>query len=128
MLLETIFNNPIYILLLFGLSLLTGLVAGTYPAFYLTRFQPVKILKGKFSLKGNSKLRGGLVVFQFAVAIALIVGTTVVFRQLEYMQNADKGFEQEGVLIVTNTKKLAEQKEAFRQEIAPFAASGQHQL
>lgn len=116
--LETIFNDWHYLAALAGLSLLTGLLAGSYPAFYLTQFQPVKILKGKFALAGNSKLRGGLVVFQFAVAIALIIGTTVVFRQLDYMQNTDKGFEQEGVLIVTNINKLGEQKEAFRQEIS----------
>jgi putative ABC transport system permease protein len=116
--LETIFNDGRYLLALACLSLLTGLLAGSYPAFYLTQFQPVKILKGKFALAGNSKLRGGLVVFQFAVAIALIIGTAVVFRQLDYMQNTDKGFEQEGVLIVTNINKLADQKEAFRQEIS----------
>ncbi|MEZ4935092.1 MAG: FtsX-like permease family protein [Saprospiraceae bacterium] len=116
--LETIFNDGRYLLALAGLSLLTGLLAGSYPAFYLTQFQPVKILKGKFALAGNSKLRGGLVVFQFAVAIALIIGTAVVFRQLDYMQNTDKGFEQEGVLIVTNINNLGDQKEAFRQEIS----------
>ncbi|MEO1263879.1 MAG: ABC transporter permease [Bacteroidota bacterium] len=117
LLIDTIFNDPVYLLMLLGLSVMIGLAAGAYPAFYLTRFQPVKILQGKFGLRGNARLRGGLVVFQFAIAISLLVGTTVVYRQLAYMQNMDKGFEQEGVLIVTNTKKLGSQKEAFRQEV-----------
>lgn len=117
---NSIFDNWQHLALLAGFSVATGLLAGIYPAFYLTQFQPIKILKGQLSLSGNQRLRGGLVVFQFAIAVSLIIGSMVVFRQLQYMQMADKGFEQEGVLIVNNIKELNEQKTAFRQEVERF--------
>jgi putative ABC transport system permease protein len=101
-------------------SLVIGLLAGIYPAFYLTRFKPISVLKGVTSISGNKLFRSGLVVFQFIIAASLIIGSMIVYQQMKFLQKSDKGFDQEGVLIVTNMQELDNQAEAFRQEIDRF--------
>jgi putative ABC transport system permease protein len=90
-----------YIFILFGISLLIGLVAGTYPALTLSGFKPIVVLKGRFSTSNKGTLlRKSLVVFQFTISIVLIVGTLVVYNQLNYMRNQPLGFEKNQELTI----------------------------
>lgn len=100
-------------LVLFGI--ITGILAGSYPAFYLSSFNPVVVLKGLFSPgKKSIRLRSALVVFQFFISISLITGTMIVFKQLSFIQHKKLGYEKERVLIVQNTGALGKNENAFR--------------
>ena len=103
-----------------GLVVITGLLAGSYPAFYLTSFKPVAVLKGMKLFKsglGNLFIRNGLVVFQFTISTALIVCTIIVYHQLKYTQNRNLGFNKENVVIISSSERLGSREESFRQEI-----------
>ncbi len=106
-------------LLVIGVSFFTAILSGLYPALYLTSFAPVKILKGANikSIKGRF-IRNQLVIFQFIIAITLIISTIVVYAQLDYSNSRDLGFDRENILILNNTEKLQVNEEAFRQRIA----------
>jgi putative ABC transport system permease protein len=96
-----IFSNMTYPLMLFGASLVIGLLAGTYPALVLSSFKPVVVLKGRFATGSKGiMLRKGLVIAQFTISIALIIGTIVVYNQLKYMRSQDLGFNKNQVMIV----------------------------
>jgi putative ABC transport system permease protein len=94
--------QPAHMLLLLGIFLFTGLVGGSYPAFYLSGFKPVSILKGSLSkASGNVNLRRTLVVLQFSISMVMLICTWVVYAQLEYVRKKDLGFSKEQVMTVT---------------------------
>ena len=93
--------NPNLILATFSITLFTGLLAGSYPAFYLSRFKPVSILKGKLKTStGEVWTRKGLVVFQFIVSIILLVSVWVVYKQIEFVQNKNLGYDRQEVIKI----------------------------
>ncbi|MBE0668941.1 MAG: ABC transporter permease, partial [Bacteroidales bacterium] len=106
------------LLFLIMLIIVVGFSAGFYPALILASFDPVEVLKGTLSPGAMSKrLRGILVVFQFAVSIVIIIGSTVVYRQLNFMTKKDLGFDKENLIVVRRSDAFWRQREAFREQI-----------
>jgi putative ABC transport system permease protein len=110
-----IMASPLFIVSMIGLIIFVGLVAGSYPAFYLTSFNAVEVLKGKARAGLKSKgVRSTLVVFQFALSIFLIIFTVIVFQQISFMQERNLGIDKHNVLVMHSAYRLGNNMDAFK--------------
>jgi len=103
--------------------ILLGVLSGLYPAFYLSSFKPIEVLKSRMAGKKNGvTLRGALVVCQFVISIFLILGTLVVYRQLNYIQHVNLGFSKEQIIILHGTQALEEKVDVFKEQLLSHAS------
>jgi putative ABC transport system permease protein len=111
-------RDPIFWTGITGIIIFTGIVAGSYPAFYLSSFNPVKVLKGTFLAGRKAVLpRRILVVGQFVISILLISATIIVYRQLQYVKNRDLGYDPDNLIMMPQTGDLGNNYKAFRQDL-----------
>lgn len=118
------FTNPVFWLLTLGFAFVTGLLAGSYPAFYLSGLNTIKVLKGSFRIGRFSLLpRQTLIVLQFTVSIALIIGTVIVFQQVWFTKNRPVGYSRKGLLkIDMNTPDLFKNYNGLRNQLLQTGA------
>ncbi|MFD2935901.1 ABC transporter permease [Spirosoma flavum] len=110
--------EPAFLSILVGITLLTGVVAGSYPAFFLTSFRPLGVLKGQIvSAMRTGKLRQVLVITQFAIAIALMISTAVVYNQMKYIQDYRLGYQKDQVLLLPDVGDSTTNYETLKQQL-----------
>ena len=121
--LTPLLSAPMTWLILIGFILLLGVLSGSYPAFYLSSFKPIAIIKGQFNRgKEGNTLRNGLVIFQFSISICLIICALFVQKQLRYATNIDLGLSEENVLQVHNIEQFGFDTEQLKTELARIPA------
>jgi putative ABC transport system permease protein len=110
--------DPMFLAFAFGSVVLSGILAGSYPAFYLSHFSPVEVLRGKLREQFRSYgIRNSLVVFQFFISSVLIISTLVVYLQIRYIQQANIGFDKDNIINVLHTRNLGKNGAAFKKDL-----------
>ena len=111
-------KNPISIAALFCLTIIVGIIAGSYPALYLSSFRPIDVLKSDTKKRGSKSFtRNILVIFQFTISIILFIGTFVIYSQLQYVQTRDLGFDKEELAVINRTDDLGGRVYSFINEL-----------
>ncbi|GAB3316543.1 ABC transporter permease [Larkinella ripae] len=111
------FTEPVFGLSLVGLLLLTGFVAGSYPALFLSSLHPIRVLRGSLRFSGGATVfRKGLVVFQFSLSIMLMVGMIVIYRQMNYFQSKNLGFDRQNLVYVPLEGDLLNKYDLFKEQ------------
>ena len=111
-------TDPSFLLIILGLTIVTGVVSGSYPALFMSTLKPIVVLKGLLKFKsGATYFRKGLVVFQFALSITLILGMIVIYRQISYINNKNLGFGKEDLLYMPLEGPMAKNFMAFKEEL-----------
>ena len=112
-------TQPVFWAILIGLLAVTGLVAGSYPAFFLSSLNPVRVLKGSLKFTWGARFfRKGLVVFQFTLSIILIVGMIVIYRQMDYIQTKNLGYNRENLIYIPIEGELVKKYGLFKEQVA----------
>jgi putative ABC transport system permease protein len=110
--------SPVVLLTAFGILLLVGIIGGSYPAFFLSRFNPITVLKGEITQGTTGSIfRKVLVVIQFTVSVVMIICTLVVFKQLHFMKNMEQGFDQTNVITLQLDRKLKKKYPLLKQAL-----------
>ncbi|NOT73705.1 MAG: hypothetical protein HOP08_02165 [Cyclobacteriaceae bacterium] len=120
-LINTLWNSGWSLLILLAFAVLVGFISGIYPAFYLTSFTPIKVLKGNIAMGGGSQFRNLLVIFQFSISICLMICSTIIVRQMNFMQTKDMGFTQENMITIDNVGALKQHADAFKNELSQMS-------
>ncbi|MCW3118971.1 MAG: hypothetical protein JWM28_3053 [Chitinophagaceae bacterium] len=111
-------ENPLHVLSLLAIALVCGLVAGSYPSLYLSSFNPVFVLKGiKIKNGGASFIRKGLVVFQFSISIVLIIGTMIIYQQIQHVKTRNLGFNKDNLVELNMQGDMAEHFAAIKNDL-----------
>ncbi|WP_347924181.1 ABC transporter permease [Pontimicrobium sp. SW4] len=111
-------SNPIHILVLLGITLVCGVFAGLYPAFYLSSFKPVEVLKGIKATHGSATfIRKGLVVGQFTISIVFIISTILVYQQIQHVKNRDLGYDKDQLISMNVNGTMIEKFSVIRQDL-----------
>ena len=114
----SLFNNLPMILVLILIALITGIISGIYPSLYLSSFQPAQIMKNAFSKSGRGKfLRSGLIIFQFTVATILIISTSIILKQMNYIRSKDIGLNRDNIVTIVMNNELIEKYEIVKQRL-----------
>ncbi|MDX1284501.1 MAG: ABC transporter permease, partial [Draconibacterium sp.] len=112
------FDNLKTIPLMIAFGVLVGIIAGSYPSFFLASFSPVKVMKGTHKSEGShARLRNGLVIFQLIVSIVLFSGTFFISKQLSFLQNQELGFKKENLIVIEKANYLGNRLNTFKTEL-----------